>query len=111
MPNIISNFNKKNNPSFLDASSVDTYILARKRKEYYQNILTYLDEYIYFNYCKLTDPIYGLNFQIMLPYYIQVNVGVSIPHIIYQRKYPDDKEIDPLKFSIVEENYRNGIYT
>ena len=47
----------------------------------------------------------------MLPYYIQVNVGLSIPHVIYQRKYPDDEEIDPLKFSIVEENYRNGIYT
>ena len=49
------------------------------------------------------------NFNTMLPYYIKVNVGVSIATIIYERKYPDDDEIDPLKFEIIKQNIENGI--
>ena len=80
------------------------------KKNYFRNIIKYIDEYTYFNFLKLSDSNYGFNFSTMLPYYLRVNVGVSVALIIYQRKYPDDEEIEPLKLEIIKANIENGIY-
>ena len=85
--------------------------LNKPRIDYYKAIIKYMDEYIYYNFLRLTDPNYGLNFQEMLNYYLKINVGISIPIIIYERKYPDDTEIDFIKLEIIKQNMEDGIYT
>jgi hypothetical protein len=77
--------------------------IPKYKKKYYQNIITYLDEYIYFNYLKLTNPDFGFIFSSMLDHYIKADVTVSFPLIVYQRRYPDDETIDPYKLTIIEE--------
>jgi hypothetical protein len=83
----------------------------KKTTDYYKSVIKYMDEYIYYNFLRLTDPNYGLNFQEMLSYYLRINVGISIPIIIYERKYPDDTEIDFIKLEIIKQNMEEGIYT
>jgi hypothetical protein len=104
---IIDNFKKDR--KIIDDDTLDLKTITKIKKDYYKNIIKYIDEYTYFNFLKLSDPLYGFNFNTMLPYYIKVNVGISIATIIYQRKYPDDEEIDPLKLQIIKQNIENGI--
>ena len=84
--------------------------MSKQKKLYYKNVLKYLDEHLYFNYLKLSDPLYGLNFETQLPYYIQVNVSISVETIIYNRLYPDHKEINSELLDQVRENLKNGIF-
>ena len=104
---IIDNFRPQRR--VLDSFTIDLNTTPKSKKDYYKNIIKYIDEYTYFNFLKLSDPLYGFNFNTMLPYYIKVNVGISVATIIYQRKYPDDEEIDPLKLQIIKQNIENGI--
>lgn len=66
---------------------------------------------MYFKFLKNTDPLYGLNFETQLPYYIKVNVGISIAIILYQRAYPEeaDNEIYPIVLQYIQENLNNCI--
>ena len=104
---IIDNFPKEK--KIMSDDTIRIHTMTVEKKQYYKNIIKYIDEYTYFNFLKLTDSNYGFNFNTMLPYYIKVNVGVSVATIIYQRKYPDDEEIDPLKLQIIKQNIENGI--
>ena len=100
-----------NSNSILSDSTIKAKSMPPHKKLYYRNVLKYLDEHLYFNYLKLSDPLYGLNFETQLPYYIQVNVGISVASIIYQRKYPDHKEISPVLLYEIKENLKKGIFT
>ncbi len=105
---IIKNYPKQ---KIISDESLAIGSIKKAKQDYYKNIIRYLDENLYFNYLKSFDPFYGLNFSIQLPYYIKMDVGVSIAIIIYQKKYPEDGDlIDPLKLLIVEENIKHGIY-
>lgn len=95
---------------YISEQTIKLKTIPSYKKNYYRNIIKYIDEYTYFNFLKLSDSNYGFNFSTMLPYYLRVNVGVSIALIIYQKKYPDDEEIDPLKLEIIKQNIENGIY-
>ena len=69
-------------------------ILNKEKKNYYFNVIKYLDEHLYFNYLKNSDPLYGLNFETQLPYYLKVDAGVSVAIILYQRAYPEEDDED-----------------
>ena len=56
---------KKSN-SLLSSSTLNSKTFSPQKKEYFRNVLKYLDEHIYFNYLKLTDPTYGLDFESQL---------------------------------------------
>ena len=101
----------RNINSIISDSTSKSKTLSKDKKLYYRNVLKYLDEHLYFNYLKLSDPLYGLNFETQLPYYIQVNVGISVATIIYQRKYPDHKDISPVLLYEIKENLKKGIFT
>ena len=81
--------------------------MSKIKKQYYKNLLLYIDEYTYFNFLKLTDSNYGFNLSTMLPYYLNINVKVSMPLILYNKRYPDDEEIDPYKLILIEEEINN----
>jgi len=106
MGKIISGFETSN----LISSTTTKLSLNNEHADYYKSLIKYMDEYTYFNFLRLTDPNYGLNFKEMLNYYLRINVGISIPIIIYERKYPDDTEIDFLKLEIIKQNIEDGIY-
>ena len=81
-------------------------------KNYYKTIIKYLDEHLYYNYLKLTDPLYGLTFESQTIYYLKADVGVSIPHILYIRFFPDDDEKPhPFIIDAIKLNIENNIYT
>ena len=82
--------------------SIEIRIITSERKEFYKNIIKYLDEHIYFNYLKATDPNFGMNFQTQLPYYLRQDVGVNSALVIYYRRYPDHEDVDPLLLSIIQ---------
>tara|TARA_B100000768_G_scaffold172352_1_gene180511 strand:- start:388 stop:756 length:369 start_codon:yes stop_codon:yes gene_type:complete len=104
---IISNFPKN---QIVTNESIDIKSIPKKTKLYYKNLIKYLDEYIYFIYLKFTDNKYGLTLGTQLPYYLRVDVSVSLEKAFYQRHFPDDEEIQPLILSIIEENFKNDIY-
>ena len=106
---LISNFPEQNR--LIAQPTIDIKSLPQRIRNYYKNIIQFIDECIYFSYLKNTDPLYGLNFRTQLPHYIRVNLGLSIPLVIYSRKYPDDEEVDPFKFSIIEEQVALGNYS
>lgn len=81
--------------------------MSKTKKDYYKNILLYIDEYTYFNFLKLTDSNYGFNIRTMLPYYLSINVNLNMPLILYNKRYPDDEEIDPYKLILIEEEINN----
>lgn len=91
--------------------SVETKTIGRHKKQYYINIIKYLDEHIYFNYLKQTDPLFGFNFETQLPFYLRADVTLSIPIVIYQRNFPDDIDINPILLNMISNNYDNQIYT
>ena len=84
--------------------SIEMKILPIRTKNFYKNIIQYLDEHIYFTYLKSSDALYGMNFQTQLPYYLRQDVGVNTALIIYFRRYPDheDDEVDPLLLSMIQ---------
>ena len=100
---ILKVFSEKN---VLDQETIGIKTMSKVKKDYYQNILTYLDEYIYFNYLKLTNPDFGFVISSMNTYYLKVDVSVSLPLILYYKRYPDDDEIDPFRFIIIEEELK-----
>ena len=100
---ILKIFSEKN---VLDAETIGVKTMSEAKKKYYQNILTYLDEYIYFNYLKLTNPDFGFAIATMNTYYLKADVSVSLATILYFKTYPDDDEIDPYKFIIIEEELK-----
>tara|TARA_B100000963_G_C22572002_1_gene646568 strand:+ start:166 stop:492 length:327 start_codon:yes stop_codon:yes gene_type:complete len=106
---LFTSFRNKN--SIISDSTSKSKTFSKDKKLYYRNVLKYLDEHLYFNYLKLSDPLYGLNFETQLPYYLQVNVGISVATIIYQRKYPDHEEISPVLLYEIKENLKKGIFT
>ena len=81
------------------------------KKDYYMNIIKYMDEHIYFNYLKQTDPLFGFSFETQLPFYIRADVTLSIPIVIYQRNFPDDIDINPILINMISDNCDNGIFT
>ena len=84
--------------------SIEITILPPQTKEFYRNVIKYLDEHIYFNYLKATDANYGMNFHTQLPYYLRQDVGVDFAKVIYFRRYPDhdEDEVDPLLLSMIQ---------
>ena len=91
--------------------SVETKTIGRHKKQYYINIIKYLDEHIYFNYLKQSDTLFGFNFETQLPFYLRADVTLSIPIVIYQRNFPDDIDINPILLNMISDNYDNQIYT
>lgn len=85
--------------------------IPQYKKDYYMNIIKYMDEHIYFNYLKQTDPLFGFSFETQLPFYIRADVTLSIPIVIYQKNFPDDIDINPILLNMITENYDNGIFT
>ena len=81
--------------------SIEITILPPQTKEFYRNVIKYLDEHIYFNYLKATDANYGMNFHTQLPYYLRQDVGVDFAKVIYDRRYPDHEEYDSLLLSMI----------
>lgn len=90
-------------------NTIEIGLLGKHKKDYYKNIIRTLDEMIYFNYLKGTDPRYGLNIQTQLSYYIKQDIGISLIRVLYFRTYPDDEEIDMEKFILVQQDYNNII--
>ena len=84
--------------------SVETLTLPNHTKNFYKNIIQYLDEHIYFTYLKASDALYGMNFESQLPYYLRQDVSVNTALIVYFRRYPDhdEDEVDPLLLSMIE---------
>lgn len=85
--------------------------IPQYKKNYYMNIIKYMDEHIYFNYLKQTDPLFGFSFETQLPFYIRADVTLSIPIVIYQKNFPDDIDINPILLNMITENFDNGIFT
>ena len=104
---LISNFPEQN--KLIAQPTIDIKSLPVRIRNYYKNVIKYLDEHLYFIYLKSSDPLYGLNFNTQLPYYIRVNVTVSIPVIIYQRAFPDDEDINPIVLQMITDNVEIGI--
>ena len=104
---IVSNFPKGR--SLISEETISIAVTTKDRKIYYKNIIKYLDEHLYFLYLKSSDPLYGMNFNRQLPYYLRVNVGISIPIIIYERAFPDDKDINPIILQMITDNVNLGI--
>lgn len=103
---IVNNFPAK---PILTDESVSISVIPKERKIYYKNIVKYLDEHLYFIYLKASDPLYGMNFNTQLPYYLRVNVGISIAIVLYQRAFPDDEEIHPIILNMIQTNINNDI--
>lgn len=97
------------NSKIVSDNTIEINLLGKNKKEYYKTIFKNLDDIVYFNFLKATDPKYGMNIETQLPYYMRINVGVSTAKIIYYKKYPDDEDIDMDKYLIIEQNVRNGI--
>lgn len=89
------------------SESIEIRIITTERKEFYKNIIKYLDEHIYFNFLKATDANYGMNFQTQLKQYIRQDVGLNFAVVIYQRRYPDHEEIDAFLLSIIQMELEN----
>ena len=105
---IVSNFPKGR--SLISEETLSIAVIGKDRKLYYKNIIRYLDEHLYFNYLKLNDAEYGLNFNTQLPTYIPVSVGVSTSIILYQRAFPEDgDDINVIVLNLIKENIQNGI--
>ena len=93
-------------------SILDKTEITEKKRKFYKNIIKYLDEHLYFLFLKNTDPLYGLNFETQLPYYIRVDVGISLPIIIYQKAFPEDEDnINNFILDLIKENIQQGIFT
>lgn len=84
--------------------SVEIQTLPIHTRNFYKNIIEYLDEHIYFTYLKASDALYGMNFESQLPYYIRQDVGVNAALVVYFRRYPDheEDEVDPLLLSMIQ---------
>ena len=104
---IISNFPKGR--SLISEETISIAVTSKDRKLYYKNIIQYLDEHLYFLYLKSSDPLYGMNFNTQLPYFLRVNIGISVPIIIYERAFPDDEDINPIILQMITDNVEIGI--
>ena len=89
-----------------ELNSIPTYT-----KNYYKTLLKYLDEHLYFNYLKLTDPRYNVHFLTQQSYSMRANVGISIPKVLYMRFFPDDVEQHPFILDAIQLNIDNNNYT
>ena len=78
--------------------------------EYYKNVIAYLDDHLYFNYLKATNPDFGLSFNSQAIHYVNVDVGVSLPLILYTRAFPDDEEVIDFILQIIRVNLENQIF-
>ena len=108
MPKAIDNF-----PDSRKVYSEETKkikMISQTQKDYYKNIIIYLDEHIYFNYLKATNPDFGLSFNTEIIHYLKLDVGVSIPIILYQRAFPEDEEIIDFILEIIKTYIENKIY-
>ena len=91
--------------------SISIQIIPKDRKKYYKNIISYLDEHLYFLFLKATNPDFGINFNFQITQYLRVDVGISIPIILYQRAFPDDELINPIILDLIKLNVEEGIYS
>ena len=70
--------------SLVSEESVSINVIPKHRKEYYINVIRYLDQYVYFQFLKTIDPNYGFNFTSQLNYYVREDFSIDINVILYQ---------------------------
>lgn len=64
--------------------------ISQDLKDYYINVIKFLDQQLYFNYLQNTDPLYGLNYFHDSATQMNVDLNLSIPKILYSRAFPDE---------------------
>lgn len=83
-----------------------------KLKKFYICVIKYLDEHLFFLWLRGTDPHYGLDFTMDLPFYVYQEVSLPMARVLYFKRYPHHKDIeDPLAYLIAQEDVKNNIFT
>ena len=95
--------------SLVSEESISINTIPKDKKEYYKNLIRYLDEYTYFQFLKTIDPNYGFNFTSQLNYYLREDFSINIYIILYQRAFPEDEEINTIILDLIKVNVDNGI--
>lgn len=85
--------------------------IDNKMKEYYKCIVKYLDEHLYFLWLRGSDPFYGLDFTMDLPFYVYQDISLPFARILYFKRFPDHTTIeDPVAYLIAQEDIKNNIF-
>lgn len=95
--------------SFSD-ETVTVKLIRPAKIEYYKNVIAYLDEHIYFNYLRATNPDFGLSFSTDATYYVRVDLDLSLAKVLYTRAFPFDEEVINIILQIIQVNLDNNIF-
>tara|TARA_Y200000002_G_C22433273_1_gene558963 strand:- start:222 stop:608 length:387 start_codon:yes stop_codon:yes gene_type:complete len=103
---IVDNF--PNSRAVISVTTFENKTVLPDTIQYFKNILIYLDEHIYFNYLKATNPDFGLSYSSNVHHYIRFNVEVSAANILYYRAFPEDREINNFILEIIRIMLQDG---
>jgi len=84
--------------------------LPKYKKDFYKNMLTYMDQYSIYNYLKVTNPHYGFNFVNNQMHFINASIGTTLELLLYFSRHKKDTDVDPEKLKQIIKDLNDNKY-
>jgi hypothetical protein len=84
--------------------------LPQYKKDFYKNMLTYMDQYSIHNYLKVTNPHYGFKFSENEKLFIEANLSTTLELLLYFSRHKKDTDVDPHKLKQIIKDLNDDNY-